>query len=90
MNLYYVSFRTNKMTIKIDMTKARLADPTKPATPAVSSKSQKDSAPPVTAEYVRTRAAFLQALETYGICSAEALHAASDFEYAKSYPDRQQ
>jgi hypothetical protein len=78
------------MTIKLDMTKARLADSTKPAKPAVPSNSTKLGPPPVTTEYARKRAEFLRAVETFGICSREALHAASAFEYAKSYPERQQ
>jgi hypothetical protein len=78
------------MTIKIDMTKARLADPTIPAKPAVSSKSQKDGPPPVTADSARKRAAFLAAAEKFGIMSPEALHAASEWEYQRSYLDKQQ
>jgi hypothetical protein len=44
----------------------------------------------VTAESARKRAAFLEAAEKFGIMSPESLKAASDWEYQRSYLDKQQ
>jgi len=42
----------------------------------------------ITVESAKKRAAFLEALEQYGFMSPEALHAASDWEYQRSYLDQ--
>jgi len=52
--------------------------------------SQKVSPTPETAESANKRAAFLEACDKFGIMSREALHAASDYEYQRSYLDKQQ
>jgi hypothetical protein len=57
---------------------------------AVPSNPQKATPPSVTAESARKRAAFLEASEKFGILSREALHAASEWEYQRSYLDKQQ